>query len=45
VNYFASRSISAVESAQLTARFAMVNLCCDGIRSSKASHTTPCANA
>jgi hypothetical protein len=44
-SYFASRSISTVESAQVTARFAIVSLGCDGIRSSKASQTTPCAKA
>src|SRR6202035_5508914 len=44
-SYFASRSISTVESAQVTARFAIVSLCCDGIRSSKANQTTPCAKA
>src|SRR5579871_178403 len=44
-SYFASPLISTVESAQVTARFAMVSLCCDGIRSSKASQTTPCAKA
>jgi hypothetical protein len=44
-SYFASRSIFTVESAQVTARIAMVSLCCDGIRSANASHTTPCAKA
>jgi hypothetical protein len=42
-SYFATRSIPTVESAHVTARFAVVSLCCDGIRSSKASQTTPCA--
>ena len=43
--YFASRSISTVESAQITARFASISLCSTGMRSSKANITTPWAKA
>src|SRR5260370_20539268 len=43
--YFLSCSTSTVASTQFTARFAMANLCCDGMRSTKANHTTPWAKA
>jgi len=42
--YFASRSISTVESAQFMARFVMTILRSPVMISAKASMTTPCAN-
>ena len=43
--YFETRSISTVDPAEITARFASISLCSTGMRSSKANITTPWANA